>query len=124
MRPDVVLLPFLTDRHADHFATSRCFMAAVDAIAAPWTETIECLGYEVWSPIYANLSIDISACFETKRRAIACHASQLAHDDLLAGIEGLNRFRAVSGLVGGSHAEAYFRAPLPLFSSLYQRMLS
>lgn len=123
VRPDVVLLPFLTDRHADHFAANRCLMNAAERLGPGWIDGVECLGYEVWSPIYANLSVDISACMESKRRAVACHASQLRHEDYLAGIEGLNRYRAVSGRVGGDFAEAFFSAPLSTYRTLFRQLL-
>ena len=122
-RPDVVLLPFLTDRHADHFAANRCLMNAAQRLGPGWIDGIECLGCEIWSPIYANLTIDISAWIDAKRRAVACHASQLRDADYWAGVEGLNRYRAVSALTGGTHAEAFFRAPLETYRRLYQQML-
>jgi LmbE family N-acetylglucosaminyl deacetylase len=121
-RPDIVLLPFLTDRHADHFATNGCLLEAVARIDAPWTESLSCLGYETWSPIYANLYVDISAAIELKRKAVQCHASQLQLFDFLAGIEGLNRFRALSGLTDGTYAEAFFHAPLATYRRLYHKL--
>jgi LmbE family N-acetylglucosaminyl deacetylase len=122
LRPDVVLLPFVTDRHADHAATGRCLLVAARQLGPGWGDAVDCLGYEVWSPIYANLAIDISKVMNVKRRAIACHASQLQDADFLAGVEGLNRYRAVSGMVGGEYAEAFFRAPFPLFRTLHERL--
>lgn len=122
LRPDVVLLPFVTDRHADHAATGRCLLVAARQLGPGWGDAVDCLGYEVWSPIYANLAIDISQVMNVKRRAIACHASQLQDADFLAGVEGLNRYRAVSGMVGGEYAEAFFRAPFPLFRTLHERL--
>ncbi len=122
-QPDVVLLPFITDRHPDHFAANRCLMDAVQRLGAGSEDGIECLGYELWSPLYANLLVDISPCMDLKRRAVACHASQLKSDDYMDGIEGLNRYRAVAGQVQGKYAEAYFRAPLATYRRLYQESL-
>ena len=122
-RPDIVLLPFLTDRHADHFATNRCFFDAVSQLKAGWVESLNCLGYETWSPIYANVYVDISATMECKRQALNCHESQLRFTNFLACVEGLNRFRAVSGLTGGTYAEAFFLAPLPTYRRLYHNLL-
>lgn len=121
-RPDVVLLPFLTDRHADHFATNRCLLDAVGRLDAGWTASLNCMGYETWSPIYANLYVDVSTAMEHKRKAVRCHESQLRHVDFLAGIEGLNRFRAVSGLTRGAYAEAFFLAPLATYRALYHKL--
>jgi LmbE family N-acetylglucosaminyl deacetylase len=122
-RPDTVLLPFLTDRHEDHFATNSCLIAAAALAKAPWPKQLFCLGYEIWSPIYANLHVDIGAVMDIKRQAIRCHASQLRHDDYLGGIEGLNRYRAVSSLAPSAYAEAYFAAPLPVYQDLYDKIL-
>lgn len=122
-RPDTILLPFLTDRHADHFAANRCFIESVRMIHADWPESLNCLGYETWSPVYANVYVDISTTIECKRRAIGCHQSQLEFNNFLAGVEGLNRFRAVSGLTGGTYAEAFFLTLLPTYRQLYHKLL-
>jgi LmbE family N-acetylglucosaminyl deacetylase len=122
-RPDLVLLPFVTDRHADHFAANRCFLEAVGRLKHGWTAALQCLAYEIWSPIYANLYVDITATMDWKRRALGCYRSQLDHMDFAAGVEGLNRFRAVSGLVRGRYAEAFFLAPLPTYRRLYRSLL-
>jgi len=122
-RPDIVLLPFLTDRHVDHFATNQCFLDAASRLDARWAESLNCLGYETWSPIYANLYVDITATIDCKRRALSCHASQLQSDDFLEGVEGLNRFRAVTGLTGGTYAEAFFLAPLATYRRLHSNLL-
>jgi len=121
--PDIVALPFLTDRHSDHFATNRCFIEATKLLASPHLDKLLCLGYEIWSPIYANLTIDISAHMEYKRNAVLCYQSQLEFDAYLDGIEGLNRFRAVSGLTKGEFAEAFFLAPLSTYRKLYHELL-
>lgn len=121
-RPDIVLLPFLTDRHRDHFATNSCLLEAASRLDASWIESIGCMGYETWSPIYANLYVDITTVMEHKRKAVRCHQSQLRSNAFLAGIEGLNRFRAVSGLTGGDYAEGFFLAPLSTYRSLYRKL--
>lgn len=122
-RPDIVVLPFLTDRHADHFAANRCLIEAADRLHGDWLESLDCLGYETWSPIYANLYVDITSTMACKRRALTCHESQLQHNDYLSAVEGLNRYRAISGMSGGTHAEAFFLAPLKIYRSLYRNLL-
>lgn len=122
-KPDIVALPFLTDRHADHFATNRCFIEATKLLASPQSDALLCLGYEIWSPIYSNLLIDISTHMQHKRNAVHCYQSQLEFDAYLDGVEGLNRFRAVSGLTQGEFAEAFFLAPLPTYRQLYHELL-
>jgi len=122
-RPDVVLLPFVTDRHADHFATNSCFVNAIEQINATWTGALQCAAYEIWSPIYANVYVDITTTIDVKRKALACYQSQIGKLDYAAGVEGLNRFRAASGMVGGDYAEAFFVAPLQFYRQLYRSLL-
>lgn len=119
-RPDTVLLPFLTDRHPDHHAASHCLAAAVQRTGearAPDT----CLGFELWSPILANVVVDIGCCLDIKRRAIACHASQLKDVDYWQAVEGLNRYRAVSALLPGGHAEAFHQSGWAAYRRLLAR---
>ncbi|MEK8051127.1 PIG-L deacetylase family protein [Ideonella sp. DXS22W] len=123
-RPDTVLLPCFTDRHADHFAANLCLFAAVDRAGPAACAGLRVLGYEAWSPLYANLVVDVDATYAHKRRAIACHASQLAGVDYLAGVEGLNRFRAISSMAGCGHAEAFLAAPLPTYRRLAECLLA
>jgi len=84
---------------------------------------MNCLGYETWSPIYANVYVDISSTVDCKLRALNCHESQLPFADFHAGVEGLNRYRAVTGMTGGTHAEAFFLAPLSTYRRLYHNLL-
>jgi len=122
-RPDSVLLPFVTDRHRDHFAANCCFIEAIARLNAAWTRTLQCVAYEIWSPIYANVYVDISSTMEFKRKALSCYQSQISQTDFSGGVEGLNRFRAVCGMVGGEYAEAFFVAPLPNYERLYRSVL-
>lgn len=102
--PDTVLLPFLTERHADHVAATGLFLAALDR-AGLTVETVA--GYEVWAPLPMNTVVNISAHVETKRAAIACYRSQTASVDYADGALALNRYREVSCLGPGTHAEAF-----------------
>lgn len=122
-RPDIVMLPFVSDRHADHFAANRCLMDAAARLGRGWGAEVRCLGYETWSPVHANLYVDVTASMDAKRRAIRCHESQLAVIDYLGGMEAMNRYRAITGMVPGTHAEAFFMAPLEDYRRIYARML-
>lgn len=122
-RPDAVLLPFVTDRHRDHFATNGCLIEAIEQLSPVWAQKLQCVAYEAWSPIYANVYVDISATMDYKRRALSCYQSQISELDFADGMEGLNRFRAVSGMVDGKYAEAFFVAPLPIYERLYRTLL-
>lgn len=122
-KPDTVILPFITDRHADHFAASRCLIEACKLLDSNYTGNLICMGYETWSPIYANVLIDISSTMDKKLEAINCYQSQLADVDYKAAIEGLNRYRAITGMYGGTHAEAYYMCPFPVYERLYHQLL-
>lgn len=123
LRPDVVLLPCFTDRHADHFAASRCLVAAGDRLGAGACTSLGVLGFEAGAPMYANLVVDVAPVYDRKLRAIACHASQTASADNLGGVDGLNRFRGVAAMARTTHAEAFLAAPLATYGRLYERLL-
>jgi len=122
-QPDVVLLPFVTDRHRDHFATNGCLIGAIEQLKSAWTQKLQCVAYEAWSPIYANVYVDITSTMDYKRNALRCYRSQISEPNFADGMEGLNRFRAVSAMVGGKYAEAFFVAPLPIYERLYRTLL-
>ncbi|HVO01284.1 MAG TPA: PIG-L family deacetylase [Candidatus Cybelea sp.] len=117
-RPDLILLPFLTDRHTDHVAAGACLLSALRQISSTQLGGLTCAGYEVWSPIQANTVVDITETIEQKKAAIRVYRSQLADTDYLDGAVSLNRFRAISNLVPGTHAEAFYVAPAKAFMDL------
>ncbi len=117
-RPDVVMLPFLTDRHPDHVAAGICLIAALKQLGSQQLAELSCAGYEVWSPIQANTIIDISAWVDRKKAAIGVYRSQLRDTNYLDGALSLNRYRAVSNVIAGSHAEAFFIAPAGTYMAL------
>jgi LmbE family N-acetylglucosaminyl deacetylase len=103
--PSAVLCPFPADAHADHQATAR---AAGEAAAAAGFRG-EVWAYEVWTALWPNVCIDITAVAAAKERAIACYASQTEDRDYGAAALGLNRFRGLRHQV--SFAEAYYVCP-------------
>jgi hypothetical protein len=60
---------------------------------------------------------------DKKLGAINCYQSQLAGIDFKSAIEGLNRYRAITGMYGGTHAEAYYMCPFPVYERLYHQLL-
>jgi len=120
-KPGVVYLPFLTDRHRDHFETNSIFLAAARGSGLPLGRLF-CFGYEVWSPLYANRLIDITAVMPLKREAISRYRSQIASTDYLKCIEGLNAYRAMAGLKGRGYAEAFFGASFSNYEYLHRRL--
>ncbi len=116
-RPDLLLLPFFGDRHADHVAANESAMALYDHGAL---RQVDCCGYEVWTPVHANVVVDISTQSATKRRAIEQYASQTGQLDYAGAALGINRYRAVSAMTGGEFAEAFYMAPIARYRRLFQ----
>lgn len=101
-QPEQIFCPFLTDHHRDHNAVAQAVATAT--AEASWSGEIWC--YEVWSPLWPNVAVDISTVADRKRRAIELHASQVAGLHYPDGILGLNRYRALRVYV--DYAEAYY----------------
>ena len=96
-RPEVVLAPWHLDGHEDH----RALAAAVPAEETHW-------GYEVWTPLPPTWVVDVTAVQHLKEQALACYRT--TPFDATAML-GLGRYRAVHGLQGRGHAEAFFTTP-------------
>lgn len=82
-RPTRVLVPYWSDRHPDHGAASRMLTEAVfnsglrryAAGGEPWKpDTVSY--YFINDSVAPSYVIDVSAQYGTKRRALACHATQ------------------------------------------------
>jgi LmbE family N-acetylglucosaminyl deacetylase len=117
VRPDLVYVPFITDRMPDHTATNTVLMAA-----AGNDSDFQVCGYEVWNPLYANTMVDIGTTFEKKCEAIRVYESQLRFNDYVACVGGLNAYRAMAHLKGASYAEAFYLAPLKEYRHLFEAL--
>jgi len=82
-RPRTVAVPYWSDRHPDHVHASELL---TDAIFSAGLRRYHASG-EAWKPAWVcyyfindhdapSFVIDVSEDYETKRRALACHASQ------------------------------------------------
>src|SRR5688500_8355733 len=82
-RPRVVALPYWSDRHPDHVTASQLLTEAVfnaglrryPAAGEAWKPESICY-YFINDAGPPSFVIDVSAQYDTKRRALACHASQ------------------------------------------------
>jgi N-acetylglucosamine malate deacetylase 1 len=85
-RPRAVAIPYWQDRHPDHQSASTLlrdaiFNAKLKRYAAPgepWQPEWVC-HYFINDAGPASFVVDVSAHYDTKRRALACYASQFAH---------------------------------------------
>jgi LmbE family N-acetylglucosaminyl deacetylase len=74
------------------------------------------MAYEVWTPLWPNVAVDISDVARRKEEAIRLYRSQLEDRDHAAAALGLNRFRGLPHSV--AFAEAFFRASPADFAGL------
>ena len=83
VRPRVVAMPYWSDRHPDHAAASEVLTEAVfsaglrryPAEGDAWKPESACY-YFINDSVPPSFVIDVSDHYDTKRRALACHASQ------------------------------------------------
>jgi LmbE family N-acetylglucosaminyl deacetylase len=118
-QPDIVYLPFFLDNHRDHRATSSVLLSATAGTGLDF----QCRGYEVWTPLFPNLVVEIDATIELKKSALACYASQLADMDYVHTGIGLSAFR--SSATGGRTArfvEAFYGLRLEEFRRFHRAM--
>jgi LmbE family N-acetylglucosaminyl deacetylase len=98
--PDTVFCPYPGDGHGDHMSTA--WATADAARLGGWTCSI--VAYEVWTPMWPNICVDITSVADRKATAIRLYESQVENRDYASAALGLNRFR------GLPHALAYAEA--------------
>jgi N-acetylglucosamine malate deacetylase 1 len=82
-RPRVVAIPYWSDRHPDHVAASHLLTESVfsaglrryHAEGEAWKPESICY-YFINDMAVPSFVVDVSEQYETKRRALACHATQ------------------------------------------------
>ncbi len=84
----LLFAPSLWEVHPDHRATA---LAAIEAVRRHGG--CDLMAYEVGAPLRPNRLVDITPALETKRRAVACFASQFTRQRYDLQMEGLNRYR-------------------------------
>ena len=117
--PQVVYLPFLLENHVDHSAAGAVLAAAT----AGTDHDFECRCYEVWTPLFPNIVVEIDGTVELKRRALACYESQLAHMDYVHTGIALNAYRSSAiGCKTARFVEAFFTLALDDFRNLHRAL--
>jgi LmbE family N-acetylglucosaminyl deacetylase len=117
VRPQVLYLPFLLDNHVDHCAATALLMAAT----AGTDQDFECRCYEVWTPLFPNIVVEIDAVLELKKRALGCYRSQLAHMDYIHTGIALNAYRSSAiGCKTARFVEAFFALSVADYRRLYE----
>jgi LmbE family N-acetylglucosaminyl deacetylase len=102
--PDTVFCPYPGDGHADHMSTA--WATAQAARLGGWTCSI--VAYEVWTPMWPNICVDITSVADRKAAAIRLYGSQVEDRDYALAALGLNRFRGLPHAL--AYAEAFHRS--------------
>ena len=100
---DLVYAPNPVDAHRDHVATTRLLADVLPDLPAVRRIAL----YEVWTPVYPNVVVDICGQLDASLRAIAHYASATAVVDYGHTLRGLAAYRSGQGLHGSGHAEAF-----------------
>lgn len=82
-QPRVIAIPYWSDRHPDHVAASHLLTESIfsaglrryDADGAAWKSESVCY-YFINDSVAPSFVVDVSEHYDTKRRALACFASQ------------------------------------------------
>ena len=116
-RPELVYVPCFLEQHPDHYAASRVLLEA----ARDLPHSFQCVGYEVWTPLFPNCVVRIDEVVEVKRRALSEYQSQLAELDYMHSGLGLNAYRSAA-FTGNQvrFAEAYCSVPLPEYRAMFE----
>ncbi len=123
LRPEILLIPWVEDRHPDHAAAGRLLLKAAfyagvrQFVATPGHDRFvprQVLHYALRHRMTPSFVVDTSAAAALKARAIACHASQVVRppggDPTLISSSGAveaieARDRWYGSLIGTSHGE-------------------
>lgn len=109
VRPQIVYVPFYLEEHPDHRAASRVLLDATAGTSLQF----QCIGYEVWTPLFPNCLVRIDSTMTLKKDALAQYRSQLAETDYLHACVGLNAHRSAGLLESrGGYAEAFYVSSL------------
>jgi LmbE family N-acetylglucosaminyl deacetylase len=101
-RPDALFCPFPADHHRDHQAVAAATGVAMEN--AEFGGEVWC--YEIWSTLWPNTAVDVSAVVRDKEEAIRTHASQASGMPYAEAALGLNRYRGLR--VSVPYAEAFY----------------
>lgn len=127
LTPSLLVAPWTEARHPDHAAAGRLAHTAVflaglrnhrPELGPPHRPRL--VHYPMRIEVRPDFVVDTSDVVEVKRRAVACHASQLGHGDTLVGstvgadaFEARDRYWGAS--IGVRHGEPYvLGSPVPV----------
>jgi LmbE family N-acetylglucosaminyl deacetylase len=118
VNPDVIFIPFLFDKHNDHFAISYALMNIQKDINLKFMV----YSYSVWSTLNPNCLVDISNEWELKKKAIECYKTQLAGRNYIRIAQGLNQYWGEVKEHGMKYAEVFFKATIQEYLALGRKV--
>lgn len=110
IRPRLVVTPFVTDIHPDHFTLNRVFEAALRGANFD-ADGCRVLYSEIWSHVPANTVCDVTEDEEEVERLILMYTTAMKVDDLPHLCESRYYFNACRLLGRPGFAEAFHAAP-------------
>jgi LmbE family N-acetylglucosaminyl deacetylase len=103
-RPTAVTVPAPFEIHPDHLAAGAALARALRSTS----HRPRILLNEIGAPHVANWILDVTELMDRKKAALSCHRSQIADNDFVDKMLGLNRYRTVNcGEREVRYAEAY-----------------
>jgi LmbE family N-acetylglucosaminyl deacetylase len=116
-KPRTIYLPSLLDRHNDHIAVNHHLCTFYEKHKYDCT----ICAFEVWTPLFPNLIIDITSSMDKKRNAVLKYKSQLKSNNWVDAVVSLNRFRAITS-GAGQYAEGFIRYSLKEYHRLWKEV--
>lgn len=101
--PDIVYAPWVGEQHIDHHFVARLVqitLASIDFAGEAW-------GYEVWTPLIAEVVVDISSRYDAKVAALREHQTQLEHVDIIHKGLAVSAQRSIYLPGDARHGEAF-----------------
>ena len=134
VRPRVVILPYWTGRHPDHYTTSTlgyeaCFLSGLEKLetGAPAFRPFKIVYASLYADVRPSFVVDISAFIDDRHRALMAYKSQYANQSSGSGLfvpEQEIRERTFAearhyGLLGGvRYAEPFVQKEVALVDDL------
>jgi LmbE family N-acetylglucosaminyl deacetylase len=103
--PEVIYAPWEGEGNSDHRAVYCGVVRALGRLGYAGTV----LGYETWNAMVPDVISDITPVASAKREALLRYTTQLAYNDYVHCITGLNAYRAMVFNRGRGYGEAFRR---------------
>ncbi|MGH9165906.1 MAG: PIG-L deacetylase family protein [Acidimicrobiales bacterium] len=103
LQPDLVYAPHPVDAHRDHAATTVLLARLLPGLGGIERVAL----YEVWTPLYPNVVVDVTGAMDAKLAGLACYRSAMEVVDYARTAAGLGAYRSGQTRHGQGYAEAF-----------------